>query len=278
MKSILVPVEEHLFIHPVMETALLLGRAFDSHIEGLAITAVPEFVVADMALGGASFLDPNVRQERAEASRRHFHAFMSAQDIAPATAEAKDGLCFGWREGELADDAYVGRYGRIFDITVLGRPSEAPDHPRFSTTESALFDSGRPVLVAPPAALPTLGQTIAIAWNRSTETARAVALAMPLLAKARRIVLIEIDGWGVPGPSGQDLARTLARHGLAVETRTVPDRQGRPGEVILTTAASLGCDLLIKGAYTQSRLRQMIFGGATRHILGQTTLPVLMAH
>jgi nucleotide-binding universal stress UspA family protein len=117
-----------------------------------------------------------------------------------------------------------------------------------------------------------------IAWNRSTETARTIGFAMPLLARAQRIVVVEFEDWGVSGPSMQDLSHTLARNGLPVETRTIPNPHGHAGEAILSAAASLGCDLLVKGAYTQSRLRQFIFGGATSHILSNTTVPVLMAH
>ena len=51
-----------------------------------------------------------------------------------------------------------------------------------------------------------------------------------------------------------------------------------PGEAILAEAKAQGADLLVKGAYTQSRLRQMIFGGATSHILGAAELPVFFAH
>jgi nucleotide-binding universal stress UspA family protein len=91
-------------------------------------------------------------------------------------------------------------------------------------------------------------------------------------------VVIDFEDWGVSGPSPQDLSHTLARNGLPVETRTVPNPHGHAGDAILTAAVSLGCDLLVKGAYTQSRLRQFIFGGATSHILANTTVPVLMAH
>jgi nucleotide-binding universal stress UspA family protein len=59
---------------------------------------------------------------------------------------------------------------------------------------------------------------------------------------------------------------------------TLPASKANAGETILRKAAELGCDLIVKGAYTQSRLRQMIFGGTTRHILTNANLPVLMAH
>jgi nucleotide-binding universal stress UspA family protein len=278
MRSILVPVEEHHLIKPVLETALLLGRALDGCLEGMAITPnLPPYIASDLAIGDISFLDPEVRQQRAEASRRLFETFMTAHGV-PSSDTEPSGLGFGWHKGDLAEDDFVGHYARAFDITVLGRPSDEPNQPRPPTVEAALFESGRPVLLVPPTPPSTLGTTVVIAWNRSTETARTIGFAMPLLARAQRIVVIEFEDWGVSGPSMQDLSHTLARNGLPVETRTIPNPHGHAGEAILSAAASLGCDLLVKGAYTQSRLRQFIFGGATSHILSNTTVPVLMAH
>jgi nucleotide-binding universal stress UspA family protein len=278
MKSLLVPVEEHALLGPVMETAVLLGRPFQSYIEGVPISPdVPAFLAAEATVGDTSYLNPVVRRERVQSSQLHFETFMQARGVSRAST-ASSALTFGWRGGDPVEDNAMGSYARTFDVTILGRPSEEPNHPRIATTEAALFESGRPVLIAPPAVPRTVGGNIGIAWNGSAETARAVALAMPLLAVARQITIIEIDDWGTSGPSGQDLARSLGRHGLTVVTRTFPDAHKRPGGAILAAASSIGADLLIKGAYTQSRLRQMIFGGATNHILANTTLPVFMAH
>jgi len=143
--------------------------------------------------------------------------------------------------------------------------------------EAALFEAGRPVLIAPPSPPQQMGESIMIAWNCSTEQARATALAKPLLRKARRVVVLTVQGGTVPGPSGEQLARYLQRNGVSCEPMTVNPEGRSTGEAILANAASQKCDLLIKGAYTQSRLRQMIFGGATRHILANANIPVLMA-
>jgi nucleotide-binding universal stress UspA family protein len=103
---------------------------------------------------------------------------------------------------------------------------------------------------------------------------------MPLLQKADRVTVLTVTGGtAVPGPSCEQLIRYLQRNGIVATSLAIRLNEGQStGEAILATAASQGCDLLIKGAYTQSRLRQMIFGGATRHILANATLPVLMAH
>jgi nucleotide-binding universal stress UspA family protein len=101
---------------------------------------------------------------------------------------------------------------------------------------------------------------------------------MPLLKRANQVIVLTVQGGTVPGPTGEELARYLARNGVPSEPVTVSPEGRSTGEAILAQAAARQCDLLIKGAYTQSRLRQMIFGGATRHILAHASLPVLMAH
>jgi nucleotide-binding universal stress UspA family protein len=144
--------------------------------------------------------------------------------------------------------------------------------------ESALFESGRPLLIVPPDPVEQIGRKIAIAWNGSTETARTVAFAQPFLQQAEEILIVSVGQGMVPGPSGQDLAQNMTRSGLAIRARHV-DAEGRSiGEAMLAESRAFGADLLIKGAYTQSRLRQMIFGGATSHILAHADLPVFMAH
>jgi nucleotide-binding universal stress UspA family protein len=128
----------------------------------------------------------------------------------------------------------------------------------------------------PPA---EIGANVLVAWNCSTEQARTTAFAMPLLRQAERVTVLHVEGGSaVPGPSAGQAVRYLQRNGIKAQPMTVGLEGGTTGEAILAAAQSLGCDLLIKGAYTQSRLRQMIFGGATRHILAHATLPVFMAN
>src|SRR6266545_2416455 len=137
----------------------------------------------------------------------------------------------------------------------------------------------RPVLIAPPSPRPQMGTNVLIAWNCSTEQARVTAFAMPILKRASRVIVLTVEGGAaVPGPTGQQLCRYLQLNGVPAKPLTVGLDGRLTGEAILAHANALGCDLLIKGAYTQSRLRQMIFGGTTRYILSNAVLPVLMAH
>jgi nucleotide-binding universal stress UspA family protein len=144
--------------------------------------------------------------------------------------------------------------------------------------EAALFESGKPVLIVPKAAPAALGRNILIAWNGSTEQAHTNAFAMPFLKRAEKVTVLASEGHIGDGPGAEPAALHLRRNGVNATALTVKTGDRTTGEVILDHATSLGCDLLVKSAYTQSRLRQMIFGGATRHILAHASLPVLMAH
>ena len=278
MKTILVPTESHEAIRPALETALMLARRFDSYIEGFALRfRVNEFVAVDMA--GAIPLE-SLRDENFEEARRArqiFETFMGEQAVPYADAKATS-LSYGWLDDAPEGEGVVGSYGRVFDIIVLARPGDEWQSPSMITLESALFESGRPVLIAPPTSPRSLGTNILVAWNNSTEQARTMADAMPFLRLAERITICTVEGATVAGPSGEQMARSLKMNGIAAEPITLKPGKRNAGETLLAKADELGCDLIVKGAYTQSRLRQMIFGGTTRHILANAKLPVLMAH
>jgi nucleotide-binding universal stress UspA family protein len=165
----------------------------------------------------------------------------------------------------------------VFDLIVLRKPDPKISAETEILLEAALFESGRPILVVPkPGKLP-LGGTTVIAWNGSTETASVLALGMPLLTKAGKVVVVSVEGGMVPGPTGAEVAQYLHCHGIAASVRHVQLEGQQTGEAFLREAMKLEADLMFKGAYTQSRLRQLVFGGATRHILSHAQIPVLFA-
>src|SRR5262249_21187159 len=136
-----------------------------------------------------------------------------------------------------------------------------------------------PVLLAPPRAPSQIATTIMVHWNASPEQARTTAFAMPLLQQARRVIVLGVaGGQGVSGPPADQVVTNLKRNGVAAELMHLGLDGRSTGEVGLAAAKAQACDLLVKGAFTQSRLRQMIFGGTTSHILANAELPVLMAH
>jgi nucleotide-binding universal stress UspA family protein len=278
MKNILTPIEQHTAIDSVLETALLLGRRFESYIEGVPLGPdLPDLVAFDMPVSW-TVTDQNTWRELADEGHKRFESFMSTHGVPPYRQGAAQ-LSWGWAGETSYGDSHIGSYGRIFDITILGRPGSERGAPRMATAEAALFESGRPILLAPPSEhIPKiLGDTIVIAWNQSMETARATRGAYMMLQQAKKVFVLTIKEAIVEGPTGEQMAERLRFHGIPTEAVTRSSKGASQGEALLNHAASLQADLLIKGAYTQSRLRQMIFGGATSHILAKATIPVLMS-
>jgi nucleotide-binding universal stress UspA family protein len=276
MKSILILVEDHDAMPAVFEAARLIARAFDSYVEGFAVRPLAESYVSVEPVSGLAI--PRVGEaDRADQARRQLESFMQTRGV-PRADQPQVGYSYGWPQADAMDESLIGSHGRTFDLVVIGRPGPAPKNPRMRPLETVLFDSGRPVLIVPASIPQTLGQNVLVAWNGSTEQARTNAFAIPILQLADNVTVLTVEGAMTPGPSGEEAALHLRRNGIKSTALTVNPGARTPGEVILSHAASLGCDLLVKGAYTQSRLRQIIFGGTTRHILANATLPVLMAH
>lgn len=282
MKTILVPVEESTVLPSMLETALLAARRFGGQVDGLHVRPALPGVVAAGAAGLVAATPDLVEsferqdRERTERAQSLFNEFMRAKGVGPTPVA--DGPNYGWIEETSPGDDAVGSRGRAYDLIVVGRPVRGQTTPAMSTLEAALFESGRPLLIAPPHAPAALGNNICIAWNGSTETARTIAFAMPFLLRARRVTVVTVEGAFVPGPSGAEIARNLARNGIPVEAFDAKDGGRPPGEAMLAEAAANGADMMVKGAYTHSRLRQMIFGGATSQILAAAEMPVFMAH
>jgi nucleotide-binding universal stress UspA family protein len=282
MKTILVPTEQNAAMESALDSALLLAKKFDSLIEGFPLRpAVADIVAMDPDAGLTMVAIKENDADMARQAEELFRAFMQRHGVgqhADRASTPSAAASWTWHADAPGGHDFVGSYGRVFDVVVLAQPGEEWQSPSMVTLESALFESGRPVLIAPPASPRSLGTRVLIAWNRSTEQARATAFAMPLLRLAEHVTILTVEGATVAGPSGAEIARSLAINGIAADTITISPGKISAGETILTKAAELGCDLIVKGAYTQSRLRQMIFGGTTRHILAHAKLPVLMAH
>jgi nucleotide-binding universal stress UspA family protein len=285
MRGILVHVDEHQALPSVLTCALLAARRFDSQIDGLharpgaprIIPVAPEgaFIPASEIVEDLERADRDLDRQL----RERFDAFMREHGV-PAASSVLPGVevAAAWRDEAVTGYEALGSLGRAYDLICVARPVSGAAVPSMSALEAALFESGRPILIAPPAPPDKLGEVVVIAWNGSTETARTIAVAMPFLAGAEAVVVLSVEDGMVPGPSGGEVAQGLVRNGIAARTHQVKAGERAVGAAILEECATLGADLLLKGAYTHSRLRQMIFGGATSHILGAAELPVIMAH
>jgi nucleotide-binding universal stress UspA family protein len=269
---------------PVLEAAIITARRFNSHIVGLHSLTTEYAVVfgGEMGFSISSEVDRTLEREgheRRDQARRLFREFMSANGIpVGGLPPGHTGPSASWREEDGRQNAIVGMTGRVYDLILVEQPEKLASIAE-ATLEDALFESGRPVMMVPKTVPPTMGEVVAVAWNGSTETALTVALGMPFLLQARGVVVVTVGAQHMPepGPSGEELARTLERHGLNVSLRTAIGRQKPQGESFLREAIAGGADLILKGAYTQSRIRQMIFGGATRHMIMESKIPMMMA-
>jgi nucleotide-binding universal stress UspA family protein len=281
MKTILVPYHDEEAGRSALATAIHIARRFGSYVEGMIVLGTPPLTLAPGMALSPDYLAVLAKEWRsfAATARDHFLGVADENGLPyRESVSAGDGPAVGWREMDGKEPDVVGRYGRSFDLIVLGRTSATGVGRWRETCEAALFDSGRPVLLASATVPEHVGRAILVAWNGSTESARTIGLAMPLLAAADRVDVVSVKGSGVPGPSAGEVAEHLARHGVPVASREI-DALGRPaGEALLDEASDMGADLVLKGAFTHSRLRQVIFGGTTQHILEYSLIPALLAH
>lgn len=279
MKTLLVSLQNIAMMASTLDVAVRLAQRTGAYVEGFPLRfGIPQYLAAELATG--ILLDSYEVKSEAELNdmRDFFEAFMQRHDVPRSTA----GLgrpCFGWLETAPEGEDFVGNHGRAFDLIVMARSDVDAAGPHRRAIESALFESGKPVLLVPPRAPRSIATNVMIHWNGSTEQARANAFAMPLLRSAERVsVLTVIGGQGVPGPSADQIVQQLRYNDIAAHATTVELENRDTGAAVLDAARVQGCDLLVKGAFTRTRLRQMIFGGATSHIMEHADLPVLMAH
>ena len=197
----------------------------------------------------------------------------------------REGVAGEWRFVEGAHDQTVATHARYADLAIIGQidPDQSSADAAARVPEQTLLTTGRPVVVVPYAgAFLTIGQHIVVAWKATAEAARALADALPLLERAEKVTVLTVNpkrgGDTEPGLPVADIAQHLARHDVRVEAATTVADDIATGDVLLNYVADRGADFLVMGGYGHARAREAIFGGVTRHILQQMTVPVLMAH
>jgi CrcB protein len=181
-----------------------------------------------------------------------------------------------WREvtGEtakvIADEATKA------DLIVVGHGSGRHQADAQQAIHVALFVSRLTTLLVPPAVPASLGRVVAIAWKPSDATNRAIEAALPMLLHAERVSVLIETGDGETAPVA--LLDKLRRAGIAADVVRFRAQDVSVGEALIARAHEVGADLLVMGAYTHSRLREFVLGGATREVLAAADLPVLMHH
>ncbi len=285
IRTILVPVRGDGKGEGVLDHAIALGRRFAAHLDIIHCRARPEDMLpyGSLMLPGLreSIIESATSAAEAEETKLHelFAAYCVDHDLAtvdhPPGPEGK--LSVSWREetGKMA--ALVGVRGRLADVIAVPQPDQE-NNIGTNTLEAALLETGRMVMMCPPLPATTVGNGVAIAWNGSTESSRAVMAALPLLIKAEKVIVLSAASSVQAKLGGDDLVEHLGWHGIAAEVRPLDAKATAVGEALLTAAREVGADSLLMGAYGHSRRRELIMGGVTRHVIENAELPVIMVH
>ncbi len=283
IRKIVVPVDGTDATRLSLETAFRLGRDVGAHVEVLHARADPRLAVPLVGEGmsGAmieELIDLTEKESAARAvkAREMFDRAREAAGVAVAETPAKTGPTTGWIEAVGSEDEILVQRGRLADLLVVARPTAHAEAPSVVAFHAAVFETGRPVLVTPLEPRETFGRAVAISWNASAEAARAVSAALPLIERAETVRVLNVDTDGTEEDGAEGLVDFLAWHGISADKQVVAKGDGSVGAAIV--AACADADMLVMGAYTHSRLRELILGGVTRHVLEHAPLPLFMAH
>ena len=252
-----------------------IARTFQSHITGLFVHRMPElFTMADAA-AAAAVADELMKQssQRADAAAKRLQARMDALE------SEHDLRRYDLYPGMVGDALATAAH--TADLFVGTRPYGDPTGQQF-IEEQVLFQSGRGCVFVPPGGKPPKQYgSILVAWKDSREAARALSEGLPFLQQARQVIVALIEEEGASErfriEAGAEIGRHLSRHGVSAEIRKVGG-WAHAGEALLNEASMTGSDMIVMGGYGHSRLREFVLGGATRHVLTNSTVPILMAH
>ena len=281
IKSILLPFNNVLPTAVAINAAKKLGRHFGSYIEGaFCRQLLPVIAGEGITLPGdylAEFEEEGRRQS--EDARDVFFQLIGEADIPEADLEeATVGLRAGWTEMVGTGTGGVAEYARLFDLSIIARPDDEVAVEWKSTIEALLFESGRPILLVGDEVPSVVGDRVVVAWNGSVEAARSVAMSEALLLNSSEVVVVTVAGATVPGPSAKQLVAQMCARNIPARAETIERGEATVGGAFLDYVEDFDADLLIKSAFTQSRFRQWVFGGATKEIISTASIPVFMCH
>jgi len=266
--------------------ALTIARSFGAHLDVLHVRSDPISAGVAMAAGaGTGALTAGlIEQLEADAQQREarakdgFTQFCARAGLAvPGAPPAGPGNAPSaeWHVEIGQEPDWMAVYGRTADLIVASRSTD--EVLARSMLEAVLLESGRPLFIPPPAAMPAAIERIAIAWKPAQQAARAVAMAMPFLTRAKEILVVTVEERADERDEADRLLRNLAWHGLAARPERIePGPDGAAATLLASVAGR--ADLLVMGGYGHSRVREWVFGGFTQHVLADASLPVLMAH
>ena len=268
--------------------ALAIARPFGAHLEMLHVRQDPVALAVAMTTdaGGGALAAGLIEQletdsrERERKAHEIFTRFCADAGLAvsgapaPATAAAPSAE---WHVETGEEPRWMATYGVAADLIIAPRATGDEAGVARATLEAVLLESGRPILIPAAAALPASFARIAIAWKPTPQAARAVAAALPFLARAKETVVVTVEEAAAERDESDRLVRNLAWHGIRATTLEL--KPGAEGAAA-TLLAGIGdrADLLVMGGYGHSRLREWVFGGFTQLALAGAPLSVLIAH
>jgi len=267
-----------------MAAAIDLGQRFGARVEFLHVANDPRDLLPYVGEGMSGTALEQVmasveasnsrRREAVDASFKRLCAGLPTVKPEETVEAGKFAVCLNVVTGRQPEE--IERLGRLSDVIVMPHPA-LTESDESASMDSALFGTGRPVIVAPADTKKGFGKKIAVAWDGSREGAVAASAALPLLQAADEVVVITArESEDVVEPSA--LARYLAGHGIQAKTWAYSPAGEGIAEGLLNQADHAGCDCLVMGAYGHSRLRERILGGATEGILQRAKIAVLMMH
>jgi len=288
IKTILVPVSGNETDAACFAAALPLARAFAAHIDALHVRVDPLEIAMTMSTEGAGglllqgIIDDLTRDANAnEAKARSRFADLCAKETiplgkTPASASAKPSAEWHVETGQEA--RWMAAYGMTADLVLAPRGVAGQDAVARSTLEALLLETGRPLLIPGSApSSPRLAARIAIAWKATPQASRAVACAMPLLTRAKEVVVLTVEEEEGRRDDANRLVAYFGWHGIAATIERLSPGPHGAAETMLAGAATRA-ELLVMGGYGHTRLREWVFGGFTQRVLNDAPLPVLIAH
>ncbi len=273
-KTILLCLTEISRLPQLLAVGRKLGGDHKAHVKGLyVIPGVQTYPNAGMAAV------PQVY----DGNRKYYLEHRSEAKTAFEKAMKADDLSFAFQEVDGASpllSAAVLEQCRSAELVVTsaGNP-DAAFGAEFDFVQRLVMAAGRPILVLPIKGDAKFDTTeVLIGWDGGREASRATFDALPILKKAKRVMIARVDEAPRGRLGGADIAESLAHHNVKAEILSVSSDGMNVGETLLRAASDQGAGLLIMGAYGHSRFTEFIFGGATRHVINHVQLPVLMAH
>jgi nucleotide-binding universal stress UspA family protein len=254
-----------------VRSAQKLAEQFNAHLTGLYV--VPPVYIP--VYSGAAV--PTVALAEME-ERVANMAKQAEQDFEKMTSTWQSRVSWISAEGEVV--SVIKNQARNHDLVVMGRlDPDGDDYSNTGVLEQVILESGRPVLIVPQNGIQgEIGKRILVAWNGKREAVRAIHDALPFLKLADAVDIVSVNAPMDEDIPCAEIAVHLARHGVPVETEKSHVHKHDVGIHLLSLATTYGADMIVMGAYGHSRVREIVLGGATRHILNSMSVPVLMSH